>query len=240
MNKTVLNSLFVLALGVSQNVFAGLDISPIQLFISEKNKQRSATVTLDSKGIPTQKIFEASAVKWSQDSQGQDVLEPDPSILINPKNFVIQPESSQVIRVGFAQAIDSMDLSKEKTWRIIFTEIPSVTNETSVNFLLNISIPLFVGTKDLFNLGVMPSTQDGNLILKIKNNADSHIKVTQIAIVDDVNNKEIANIADMKYLLQQTEYGFGFGNVKLSQGHSYTVKISIDKKETPIEIKIKG
>ena len=39
MNKTVLNSLFVLALGVSQNVFAGLDISPIQLFISEKNKQ---------------------------------------------------------------------------------------------------------------------------------------------------------------------------------------------------------
>ncbi len=37
--------------GYTHIVWAGLSISPIQLYITDKTKQRSATVTMDSKDM---------------------------------------------------------------------------------------------------------------------------------------------------------------------------------------------
>ncbi len=56
-------------------------------------------------------------------AQGEDVLEPEQDILINPKNFVLQPNAQQVIRVGFSRPLSKEEMAQEKTWRIVFKEI---------------------------------------------------------------------------------------------------------------------
>ena len=216
---------------------AGLKISPIQLYISEKIKQRSATVTMTSSGIKEAKIFEVSAVKWSQNEKSEDILEPDPSILINPKNFVLQPETKQIVRVGFSQSLSAVVGPQEKTWRIVFSEVPSVSKETAVNFLFNISVPLFVGTQDPAKLDIHTWYNQNHLWMDIKNDSNSHIQIFKIKILD-AQRKEIAESNEMKYLLHGQKYGFNFGNVKLGDLKQYTLKIETDKDEKPLELKL--
>ncbi|MEG0481964.1 MAG: fimbria/pilus periplasmic chaperone [Acinetobacter sp.] len=236
-----MNKLFnVLVLGtvlLSPNLYAGLKISPIQLYISEKARQRSATITLESSGLNEAKIFEVSAVKWTQNDKSEDVLEPDPTILINPKNFVIQPESKQIVRVGFSQPLAAIIAPQEKTWRIIFTEVPAVAKETSVSFLFNISVPLFLGTQDNAKLDIKPAYNQDNLVMSIKNDASSHLQIFKITIVD-ANKKEVAVSTEMKYLLHGQQHTFNFGNVKLNNSTQYTLKIDTDKGDTPLEMKL--
>ena len=45
-------------------LYAGISISPVQLYLTDKSKQRSSTFTLESKGDDeSPRIFEAQAVK---------------------------------------------------------------------------------------------------------------------------------------------------------------------------------
>ncbi|WP_010112725.1 molecular chaperone [Acinetobacter sp. P8-3-8] len=236
-----MNKLFnVLVLGtvlLSPNIYAGLKISPIQLYISEKTRQRSATITLESSGLKEAKIFEMSAVKWTQNDKSEDVFEPDPTILINPKNFVIQPESKQIVRVGFTQPLAAIVGPQEKTWRIIFSEVPAVAKETSVSFLFNISVPLFLGNQDKDKLDIKTAYNQDNLVMNVKNDSSSHLQIFKIRIID-ANQKEVAISNEMKYLLHGQQYTFNFGNVKLSNSTQYTLKIDTDKDEKPLEMKL--
>ncbi len=217
--------------------FAGLKITPIQMFLNEKTKQRSSTVMLDSVGLKESKIFEMSAVKWTQDSQGKDLFEKDDNILINPKNFVIKPDSKQIIRVGFAQPVVAMQQGVEKTWRIIFTEIAPVSHETSVNFLFNISVPFFVGHQDEINLDLKTDYKNNHLSVWMKNKASSHVQILKIT-VEDQNKKEVIQSNEMKYLLSGVQYTFNIGHVNLGDLNQYRLKVTTDKNDQPIEFKL--
>ncbi len=84
-------------------------------------------------------------MRWAQNEQGEDIFEPDPNMIINPKNFIIAPDSKQIVRVGLNQAVVNND-HPEKTWRIIFQEVAPPAQDNTVNFLFNISVPsLWVG-----------------------------------------------------------------------------------------------
>ena len=152
-------------LGFSHVAWAGLSISPVQLYLGEKSKQKSTTIVISSKDFTTSKTFEASAVRWAQNEQGEDIFEPDPNMIINPKNFIIAPDSKQIVRVGLNQAVVNND-HPEKTWRIIFQEVAPPAQDNTVNFLFNISVPLFVGRQAPINLDIQPKldTPDLNLM----------------------------------------------------------------------------
>ena len=105
------------------------------MYLGDKARQRSATVVMEATDLTEPKSFEMSAYKWSQNAQGEDVLEPEQDILINPKNFVLQPNAQQVIRVGFSRPLSKEEMAQEKTWRIVFKEIAPVVEEDALRFL---------------------------------------------------------------------------------------------------------
>lgn len=230
-------SIILLFLTGLQITWAGLSVGPIKLFI-DKKQQRSTIVTLTSSEIPDAKIFEASAVKWTQNDKGEDVLEPATDIIINPKNFVIKPESSQVVRVGF-RTQPNVEAS-EDTWRIVFHEVKPVNREVdSLDFLWNISVPLFVGKQLPVDLKITPLVTAGNTMLNIHNNADSHVQINKISIVDE-NKKEIASNSQMKYLLAKKGYQFDFGSLNIKDWNKYKLLITTDKQDNPLEFKVQG
>ncbi len=220
-------------------VFAGLNFDPVQMYLKENSRQRSTTVTMISTEDPKERIFEMSAVKWTQNEKGEDVHVPDENILINPKNFVIKPNSKQIVRVGFAQPLTSDELKIEKTWRVIFKEVTPVVEQTGVTFLFNVSIPFFVGKQEPTDLAIQAKQVDKNLILNVKNNANSHVQITKLEI-QDANKKEIAAIDEMKYLLKGQNQDFDMGSIKLGDLSQYKLMIFTDKSDLPLEMKIKG
>ena len=223
--------------GYTHIVWAGLSISPIQLYITDKTKQRSATVTMDSKDMEDTKTFEATAVKWSQNDKGEDVYEPDPNIIINPKNFIIAPNSKQVIRVGFNQPLAGITTNDEKTWRIIFQEVAPPVETDSVTFLFNISVTLFVGKLNPFNINVITKTINNNLVVNIKNNSPSHVQILKLTLVD-ASKKEVANLSQMKYLLPNTAQDFNFEKINL-HNNQYKLLVLTDKQDQPYEYSLK-
>ncbi len=72
-------------------LYAGISISPVQLYLTDKSKQRSSTFTLESKGdVKSPRIFEAQAVKWTQGENGEDIYSPVSNIIINPKKLYFE------------------------------------------------------------------------------------------------------------------------------------------------------
>lgn len=231
--KKIALLLFIFFLNINK-LWAEFGVTPTQLYISNK-QQRSTTVTLSLSEGSEKKVFEASAMKWSQNEKGEDVLEPDTNIIINPKNFVIKPNSEQVIRVGFRQL---PSLEKEGTWRIFFKEVPPALKANTVQFMMNLSIPLFVGQQKAIDLKAIPRFENNNLLVNIKNNAESHVQITGITLIDE-NKKEIALNYDRKYLLTKQENNFKFSQIKSRNIDSYKILIKTDKSEKPLELKLK-
>lgn len=231
--KKIALLLFIFFLNINK-LWAEFGVTPTQLYITNK-QQRSTTVTLSLSEGSEKKIFEASAMKWSQNAKGEDVLEPDPNIIINPKNFVIKSNSEQVIRVGFRQL---PSLEREGTWRIFFKEVPPALKANTVQFMMNLSIPLFVGQQKEIDLKAIPRFENNNLLVNIKNNAESHVQITGMTLIDE-NKKEIALNYDRKYLLTKQENNFKFSQIKSRNIDSYKILIKTDKSEKPLELKLK-
>lgn len=104
MKKNLL--VFMTSLLFAIKAFAGVSVSPVQLFIDNPNKLKSTTLTLESVDETEKRVFEVKVFKWTQTEQGENVLEPDNNIIINPKNFILQPNKKQAIRVGFTPSFD--------------------------------------------------------------------------------------------------------------------------------------
>lgn len=235
-------ALMTLLLIFSNISFAGLQISPIQLYLDEKMNQRSVTVVMESKDIKTEKIFEMSAVKWTQNENGVDQYEGvDDNLIINPKNFVILPEKKQIVRVGFTQPIRAMNLTDEQAYRINFKEIAPVVKASNMNFLFNISLPLFLGKQDNLNIKVSTQYSNNNLSLNIKNNAQSHVQILKINIVDQ-HGKTVLENQEMKYLLKGSSWIFNLGQVNLNDLKRYKAIIETDKMKNgiPLEYQLGG
>lgn len=232
--------LSILLMGLySLPAFAGLDFDPIQLYLKENSRQRSATITMSSSDVPQEKIFEMSAVQWSQNEKGEDVYVPDNNILINPKNFVIKPNSKQVIRIGFAQTLSADELKAEKTWRVIFKEVTPVVEQTGMTFLFNVSVPFFVGKQEKADLAIQSKQVNKKIVINIKNNANSHIQISKLELVD-ANKKEVAVKSEMKYLLKGQNHDFDLGLLNIGDLTKYKLMIYTDKSELPMEMNIKG
>jgi len=215
----------------------GITFNPVQLYMSEKTKQRSTTVTIESTGLDKAKIYELSAVKWSQNEKSEDVLEEDSNILFNPKTFELKPDGKQLIRVGFSQPVSNMDLRAEKTWRILFKEMTPMSKDESVNVLFNFSLPLFVGKQEKTNLNVGLNYINNELEINVVNLAKSHVKIVDVIVLDQ-ENKELVKKDVNKYLLDGKATNIQLGAIDIKNKNNLKIKIKTDKDQDYQEYKV--
>ena len=212
---------------------AGVSVDPVQMYIQNPTKQRTTTLTLESKDETEKRIFEVKAFKWTQKENGENVLEPDNSLIINPKNFILQPNGKQTIRVGFNRPIESiLSGQQEGIWRVIVDEIPQAVKESSVNFLVSFNLPLFVGKQEDVKLNF--NVENNKLI--VKNNAKSHIQIANLKIVD-ANKKEVFKTETMNYLLANKSASYDLNNIRISNPKNYYVQLFTDKNDKMVELK---
>ena len=231
MNKII--TILVSSMFYMSGTHAGVSVDPVQMYIQNPAKQRTTTLTLESKDETEKRIFEVKAFKWTQKDNGENVLEPDNSLIINPKNFILQPNGKQTIRVGFNRPIESiLSGQQEGTWRVIVDEIPQAVKESSVNFLVSFNLPLFVGKQEDVKLNF--NVENNKLI--VKNNAKSHIQIANLKIVD-ANKKEVFKTETMNYLLANKSTSYDLNNTRISNPKNYYVQLFTDKNDKMVELK---
>ena len=180
---------------------ADLTISPVQLYITGERQQRSTTANLTTMGEKSDRTYELSVFRWMQDEQGNDILTPDTDLVVNPKALILKPDSKKVIRFGFRQPIESMNLKQEETWRVKFTEIPSPLQKTGMNIALNFSVPVFVGSGFKSDVAFrFAKDPQNNTILMAKNSGTAHFQITKFSL-QDATGKKLTEVDMMKYIL---------------------------------------
>ncbi|MFD2263930.1 molecular chaperone [Lacibacterium aquatile] len=128
----------VLALG--DPAMAGqLKLSTVRIDLSDR--QPSAVLTLTNTG-PSRSLVHLRLMAWSQVS-GADRLEPTDAVLVNPPIADILPGAQQVVRIGYAGALQTPN---ERTFRLFIEEVPlqDSTGAQAVETILKISLPVFL------------------------------------------------------------------------------------------------
>lgn len=223
----------ITSLGYMSASYTGVSIDPVQMYIHSQAKQKTTTVTLESKDETEPRIFEVKAFKWTQKGNGENVLEPDETLILNPKNFILQPGGKQTIRVGFNRPLESvLTGNQEGAWRIMIDEIPQAVKESSVNFLLSFNLPLFVGKQE--DTQVTFNIENNQLIAQ--NQANSHIQINNLKIVD-ANKKEVFKADTMNYLLAKMNYTYALNGTRIADPKKYTVQFFTDKNDDMVELK---
>jgi len=73
----------------------------------------------------------------------------------------------------------------------------------------------------------------------VRNHTNTHVQIKKITIIDH-NKKEIAVTTDMKYLLNNQQQNFNFGEIKLGDLKKYKLLIETDRSELPMEFNLSG
>jgi fimbrial chaperone protein len=233
LNKKMIVS-FGLLLFIKPMAHADLTFSPVQLYISGERDQRSTTATLNTKGEKSDRTYEVSVFRWSQDDAGNEVLTPDHELVVNPKALVLKPDGNRVIRFGFRKSIESMNLTQEATWRVKFTEIPSALQKTGMSIALNFSVPVFVGSGFQPDVAFyIKNDANKNNVLHIKNSGTAHFQLTKFNIQDEAG-KVLKEVETMKYVLPKREVTIPLDGLDISSKKLKLVIQDAAKKDSPI------
>ena len=141
-------SLGLAAIGSSQVMAAGLEVSPISLSLPP-GVQASSFVFSNA----GQNVLHAQArvYRWTQDANGEDVLSPTQDLLLSPPILSLQPQAQQEIRVLINPSIAPTLGSAEGHYRLIVDEIPAPaapSSKRSIRLLLRYSIPIFTHAEE--------------------------------------------------------------------------------------------
>lgn len=221
----------VLLLGVSMQNNAAVTIYPVHLYITGEKSQRTATLNIKSSDNSHAVNYHAKTYRWEQDQNGNEVLIPDPTLIVSPSTFVLQPQSTRTVRLGFKTSFSDMQIKQESAWRVIFTPSSTQNEKAGLEYLYSFNIPLFLGHKFshdmVFSLKKM---SENHAELLIENKGLGHLNIRKLTLKNQ-NNDPIFQSNTMKYVLAQKNYRLDLQNLKYSALKDSKVHIETNQGE---------
>jgi fimbrial chaperone protein len=155
----------------------GLDVAPVQVFLSPRDK--SALVSLrNSSSEP--KRYQLKVMSWRQDERGEMKLEPTRDIALFPGLLSLKAGEERNARVGVLTAFAAV----EKTYRLFIEELPPppVPGKAQVRVLTRVGIPIFLeATQPRAETQLEPlALGDGKLRFALKNTGNTHVRPSSI------------------------------------------------------------
>jgi fimbrial chaperone protein len=125
-----------LALGVSSAAAQGIEVAPANIALTPGQLAASLSITNHN----DRKIsFQIRVFDWQQDSQGGETLSPTDDLLFSPPLATIEPGRTQIVRLVLRRPPQG----SERTYRILFDQLPPPAEPGVVQVLIRLSIPIF-------------------------------------------------------------------------------------------------
>lgn len=173
-------SVLILAATVTGGAMAGqLKLSTIRIDLSDK--QPSAVLTLTNTGTG-RTLVHLRMMAWSQIAGG-DRLEPTDTLLVNPPIADILPGAQQVVRIGYAGALQTPN---ERTFRLLIEEVPlqDSTSGQGVDTILKISMPIFLAPQSPPSTVLLATLAErGTPALLMLNRGTKHARFSEYTLV---------------------------------------------------------
>jgi fimbrial chaperone protein len=159
-----------------------LKVSPIPIEITGGASSTMAEV--GNEGDEPIRV-EASVYDWTQTATGEDKTDPSTELLVFPSLLTIPPHTSRRVRIGTQGGY----AAGEKTFRVIFGEIPSETSpvdakQETVKVVAHVSVPIFVTPA-----GAAPAMKIEGLALSnnhlkfgLHNTGNAHVLVEKLRV----------------------------------------------------------
>ncbi len=161
--------------------YAGnFDVQPVRISFTAKTRVGKLVVRNLTAG---ELIIQAKAFKWVEGSDGKDVYEDTPDILIFPRVVKIPRGGQRLLRLGttVGPAIE------ERTYRVYIEELPlgeQKTGSGEIRFTLKIGIPVFISPLKTKDGGVEGSLtmEGGKAVVQVRNSGNCHLVIESIAV----------------------------------------------------------
>jgi fimbrial chaperone protein len=157
-------------------------VTPVQIFLSRTNSR--TLLTLKNESGETLR-FQLTVSSWDQDPQGEMKLVPSSDIVIFPTVLAVAAGEERKLRVASATRFES----SEKTYRILFDELPSLekpegAQPSQVRILTRMSIPVFLEPVRVLSDTRVEALafQGGTLSLSVRNAGNVHAIVREVRL----------------------------------------------------------
>jgi fimbrial chaperone protein len=174
----------------------GLMIFPLKADLSPSARFASFNVT-SRESIPT--LMQLHVFAWTQ-INGIDHLAPSDDLLAGPPIFTLQPNQTQLIRVGLQ---DMPDSNQEVVYRLIIAEVPTV-RAAGIDFAFRLSMPIFVNPMNPAGPRAdwsATKVDDTHLRLTVHDSGDEHIRLTALRVVSVPDDAAIFSRKLFAYVL---------------------------------------
>jgi fimbrial chaperone protein len=159
---------------------AGIGVSPVRVTIPAG--QRSTAITL-SNGSDVSRRVQIEVYRCTR-SNGEDVLTPEPGVLLNPPLFDLVPGGSQVVRLGF-RAGSAPPPQSETAFRVFFQEVPheQTASARQLRMVLRIGVPVFAQPERPLQAQRWSATASGGVtVLALHNDGNTHVRLADLRV----------------------------------------------------------
>ena len=221
--KTKIHIFPFLFLLIFSSVTWALDFSirPIRIFISNGK----TTGVFEIRSLTDKKLaLETEVKKWDQDEDGNFILTDTEEMLVVPPYIELEGGQRQLVRVAYLGGFES---GKQEFFRLFVRELPKDIKETenpekvrtSIQVLLNLSVPIFVTPKGLnpvYKVELVDAQKSEKMItLRLKNIGNGFAKIIGIELYKD--DEKIFSTDASKYILPERSILLKVVNIKLNK-----------------------
>jgi fimbrial chaperone protein len=180
------------------NDLYALNVSPTRVNLTAK--EPISTLTLSNETAEPI-VLQLHIVKWTQ-ADYREILTPSDDILVTPQIFTLNPFSSQLIRLGIEAPVIT---AFEEPYRLIIQEVqsPFKIKKQGINFLLNLSIPVIVGTNAPIKERIQWNINkvNGHTQLQAINRGNNVVFINLIGALSKNNQDVVQPFSTFSYLL---------------------------------------
>jgi fimbrial chaperone protein len=171
----------LLLLGAARAQGAGLNVSPVQLYL--KAEESKALLTLRNDGGEAAR-FQLQVHAWGEDPNTGMTLGPTEDIVFYPTLITLKPGETHKVRIGTTVTFGGL----ERTYRLFVEELPPTEkpaqSRSAVRVLTRVGIPIFLQpTKVLESQTLSPvALSSGAAAFDLQNAGNVHLRVETVRL----------------------------------------------------------
>ena len=209
-------------------------VVPVYVYLEAGNPR--ATLTVSNTG-EEELTVQLQAMRWSQDEQGRDRLEPTTDLVFFPRLVKIGVGQERIVRLGLGKAHAA---EAGTAYRLFIRELPvAKPGETVLRVAIEISLPVFLSVPQPRPQAAISGAQlrQGSALLQVLNTGNTHLLLKKIRVIgrgqDD--REEFVQEAMGWYVLPGIERSFAVALPQDSCQRCRSLLVSIESEEGSLE-----
>ena len=166
--------------GAGRVLAAGLNVSPVQIWLSPDSSKSLLTLRNDS---AEETRYQLTAQAWDEDAKAGMKLAPTQDVVFFPTLFSLKPGETKNVRVGVAVPFGDI----ERTYRLFVEELPPAEKpqaRSTVRVLTRVGIPIFVSPLRSLADRKLSAVEVGRsgAAIDVQNTGNVHLRVETVKV----------------------------------------------------------